>query len=85
MEHSPSRWHRQLAFFLPASRETKVVFHLLPCTGREVRSAGSEAITAGSKNLTPAPGAKRGGSSRTFINPRDYTAEWGRPVTRQAV
>ena len=70
MEHSQRRWHRQPAFYLPASRGTKVVFHLLPCTEREARSAGSEAITAGKQNLNPAPGAKRGDSLQDIHKPQ---------------
>jgi len=85
MEHSQRRWHRQPAFFLPASRETKVVFHLLPCTDRKPGAPAAKQSRRGSKILTRPRGQNVVTVSRTFINPRDYTAEWGRPVTRQAV
>jgi len=62
MEHSQRRWHRQPAFYLPASRGNKGGFPPSTLYGEGARSAGSEAITAGNKNLTPAPGAKRGDS-----------------------
>jgi len=85
MEHSQRRWHRQPDFYHPASRANKGGFPPSTLYGKEARSAGSEAITAGNKKLTRPRGQNVVTVYRTFINTRDYTAEWGRPVTRQAV
>jgi len=70
MEHSQRRRHRQPAFYHPASRRSKGGFPPSNLYGKEARSAGSEAITAGKQNLNPAPGAKRGGSTHDIHKPQ---------------
>jgi hypothetical protein len=64
MKHSQKRLLSAACLLPPTSRGNKGGFPLSTLYGEEARSAGSEAITAGKQNLTPAPGAKRGDSTQ---------------------